>query len=201
MASAAVVNIQASSGSRRPRPQEIALGYLFIAPALIITFIFGLFPVILGFVISMQDGTIVPTGFVGFRNYLAALGSIAYTLAIALALILIIAAYLVFRVPFKAMQHGKGNYYPYLLPGTLTALATLLFLGFTCGDLSNLLLLPILLFVVAIALYSWLHFRQARPVTYVISSWLVMVLTFSGLFLWLLIFHELDFSSSPYLVA
>src|SRR5579885_2630385 len=104
MASTSVVTASAitSDGSHRPRPQEIILGYLFIAPALIITFIFGLFPVILGFVISMQDGTLVPTGFVGFRNYLAALGSIAYLLAIALALVLTIGAYYAFRVPFRA---------------------------------------------------------------------------------------------------
>ncbi len=145
MASAAVVNIQASSGSRRPRPQEIALGYLFIAPALIITFIFGLFPVILGFVISMQDGTLIPNGFVGFRNYLVALGSIAYLLAIALALVLTIAAYYAFRAPYRAMREGKGSFYPYLLPGTLAALATLLLLGMVFGDLLGFVLLPIVL--------------------------------------------------------
>src|SRR5450432_4255603 len=137
------ISANVAAGNRRARLRESLLGYLFAAPALIITFFFGLFPVILGFVISMQDGTIIPTGFVGFRNYLAALGSIAYSLAIALALVLIICAYLAFRVLFKARQEGKGDYYPYLFPGTLTALATLLFLGFAFGNLLELLLLPL----------------------------------------------------------
>src|SRR5258708_31444763 len=99
-----------AAGNRRARLRESLFAYLFAAPALVITFIFGLFPVILGFVISMQDGTIVPTGFVAFRNYLAALGSIAYTLAIALPLILIIVAYLVFRFPFTSIQHGNSTF-------------------------------------------------------------------------------------------
>src|SRR5260221_2358661 len=201
MASAAVVNIQASSGSRRPRPQEIALGYLFIAPALIITFIFGLFPVILGFVISMQDGTLIPNGFVGFRNYLVALGSIAYLLAIALALVLTIAAYYAFRVPYRATREGKGSFYPYLLPGTLAALATLLLLGMVFGDLLGFVLLPIVLLVIAIGGYIYLHSQQPRAVSYAVNSWLTMLLTFSAVFLLLLIFHELDTISTPYLAA
>ena len=200
MASAAVVNVQASSGSR-PRPQEIALGYLFIAPALIITFIFGLFPVILGFVISMQDGTLIPNGFVGFRNYFAALGSIAYLLAIALALVLTIAAYYAFRVPYRAMHEGKGTFYPYLLPGTLAALGTMLLLGIVFGDLLEFVLLPVGLLVVAVGAYIFLQRQQPCPISYAVNAWLTMLLTFSAVFLLLLIFHELDTISTPYLEA
>jgi ABC-type sugar transport system permease subunit len=200
MASAPAISIKASEGSR-PRPAEIALGYLFIAPALIITFIFGLFPVILGFVISMQDGTLVPTGFVGFRNYLIALGSIAYLLAIALALVLAIGGYYAFRVPYREMQVGKGNFYPYLLPGTLAALATLLLLGTIFGDLLGFVWFPIVLLILALGGYFYLQAQQLRPASYVIDTWLTMLLTFSSVFLLVLIFHELDVISTPYLAA
>ncbi len=203
MANSPAINVPAnySEGGRRPRPREIVLGYLFIAPALLVTFTFGLFPVLLGFVISMQDGTLIPNGFVGFRNYLAALGSIAYLLVIALALVLAIGGYSAFRGPYREMQAGGGAFYPYLLPGTLAALATLLLFGTVFGDLLILVPLPVFLLIVAVGWYFYLQAQQRRPIAYVTHSWLIMLFLFGSILLTVLVFHELDFSNTPYLAA
>src|SRR5262249_3220486 len=133
--------------------------------------------------------------------YLAALGSIAYILMLALGLVMAIGAYSSFRVPYQAMQDGKGDFYAYLLPGALAALATFLLLGLFFGGLPGLLLFPIVLLALAILGFVYLQIQQARPISYAINGWLTMLLTFSAIFLVLLVFQELNTISAPYLDA
>ncbi len=52
--------------------KEAALGYLFLAPALILLLVFEIFPVFYGFYISMCDWRLSCTRFVFFDNYLNA---------------------------------------------------------------------------------------------------------------------------------
>src|SRR2546423_15638798 len=86
-----------ASGYRRARWQEALLGLLFAAPATVVMFVFGLFPVVTGFFISLQGGTVIPEGFVGLRNYFDALGSLSYLMVILIALALLSGSYGLFR--------------------------------------------------------------------------------------------------------
>lgn len=61
--------------TRRPngRAREIALGYLLLAPALVILFAFHIFPLLYGLYISMCDWRLSCVKFVGLDNYTRAL--------------------------------------------------------------------------------------------------------------------------------
>ena len=188
----------------RPRLawREALLGFLFVLPATILTFTFGLFPVAYGFFISMQDGTILPVGFVGFRNYFTALGSLAYIVVLGIALALAIGAYAAFRRSYSAMQRGDGNFYLYLFPGMAAALAFFGLLGllFT-GYLLEFGIFPLILLIVAIGGYVYLEFRQRSPIIYVVNSWLTMFLIFIAIILVIYTFAQLDSLITPYLEA
>ena len=51
------------------RAREAALAYAYITPALIITLVFGLFPVFRAFYISLHEWSIVKGAYVGLQNY------------------------------------------------------------------------------------------------------------------------------------
>src|SRR5258708_38432449 len=166
---------------RQTRRRETILGLLFVAPATILTFIFGLFPVLSGFFISMQGGTILPQGFVGLRNYFTALGSLAYLLALSISCALLLGSYLDFRRSHVAMQRGMGNFYLSLLPGTLAALATLILLGLLfSGFMLVLGIWPLAILILAVGGYLYLNSREHGGLRNKISSWLVIVRMYVG---------------------
>ncbi|HLY27662.1 MAG TPA: hypothetical protein VKQ72_15060, partial [Aggregatilineales bacterium] len=186
----------------RAKRREAILGLLFVAPATILTFIFGLFPVLSGFFISMQGGTVLPQGFVGLQNYFTALGSLAYLLALALAFAMLIGSYMAFRVPIAAMQRGKGNFYLYLIPGTLAALAIMILLALLFAGYSlELSIWPLAMLTLAVGGYLYVDSREHGGMNYTLNSCLMMLLIFSAVFLTLYTFSELDTILTPYLMA
>src|SRR5258708_23136184 len=103
------------AGQRRARRRETILGLLFVAPAAFITFMFGLYPVVSGFFISLQaGGTIIPEGFNGLANYFAAVGSLAYALVIGIGFAFAIRGNYPFPRPDPPILHRQSHLYPFL---------------------------------------------------------------------------------------
>jgi ABC-type sugar transport system permease subunit len=170
------------------------LGYLFILPALVVTAVFGLFPVISGLTISMQGGIILPEGFIGLGNYFEAIGSLAYLLGLIIALVLLFIGYRLFRASY--LIH-RGRFYPYLAPGAFAALATLLLCGAFFGGFHQLDIVPAGLLLLALVMYAGLELRShAGPMT-VLRSWGTLLLTLSAVLLILFTFSEIDASVTP----
>ncbi len=113
-------------GKRRRRRQEALLAFLFLAPATIITVVFRLWPVVFGFFVSLHQWRARTHNFLGLDQYVRALGNIAYLLAFFIVLLFLMGAYRVFRAALADMAEGKGNFFPYLLPGSILGVGTVL---------------------------------------------------------------------------
>ena len=188
-----------AAGQRRARLREALLGLLFVAPATLAMLVFGLFPVVYGFFVSMQGpGTIFPVGFVGLDNYVRAVGSVAYVLALAIALSLLI-GYRLFRAPFTKMQEGQGNFYYYLIPGFIAAPATLLLIAQMFTNTLDQVAAPLVALLFACAIYVFLQQRRPTDFSYVINSWAVALLLLLAVFLTFFTFAELNSSLDPLL--
>jgi len=119
------------SGRRSARLREGLLAYLFLLPALLIIFVFGIFP--LGF--SAYESTLrglnrIVGTYDGLGNYTRAIGSLAYVLGFWMAIALI---YLGYRTLSKKVElaRAKGDS-PWLwaLPSIVLAVGAALFLRF-----------------------------------------------------------------------
>lgn len=113
-------------GKRRRRRQEALLAFLFLAPATIITLIFRIWPVVFGFFVSLHQWRARTHNFLGLDQYVRALGNVAYLLAFFISLLFLIGAYRVLRAALADMAEGKGTFYPYLLPGAILGVGTVL---------------------------------------------------------------------------
>jgi multiple sugar transport system permease protein len=96
---------QAAQRSRRR--QEIALGYLFLAPALLLLLAFEVFPIFYGLYISACDWRLRCAQFVGLANYIR-----AFTDPDVLHSLIITATYAILAVP---VQLSLGLFVAYLL--------------------------------------------------------------------------------------
>lgn len=96
--------------------QEHLTGYLFIAPAVIIIAVFGLFPIIYSIYVSTHNWRVRRGRFIGLGNFEKALGDGRGLLLFLLGIALLVAAYWVWRNAFRAATN-RG-----LLAGLLGAL-------------------------------------------------------------------------------
>lgn len=187
---------------RRMRLAESLLGLAFVAPVAIVAIVFRLFPVVLGFYISMQDGTNIPEGFVGLEHYVEAIGSLAYMIALAIAVVFAIGGYGLYSRARAAMQEGGGNFYNYLIPGFTTGIATLLFFGVAFRLNLSYTGIPILLFAAGVALYVYLRQQggdkyDRSSLLYMVNSWGVGLLTTCAVLLAVFTFAELHSFVAP----
>lgn len=112
------------------------LAYLFLSPALVLLFLFGIFPVAFAFFVSLHRWRRFPDEYVGLANYIRALGDLAYVLFFWLGVGALIYALTVARRLWA--QRGDRSLL-YLVPGALNAGALLLFVQWAS------ILLPIIL--------------------------------------------------------
>ena len=118
--------------SRRGRAlKENLTAYLFLAPAALIIFTFGIFPVFYAAYVSMYKWRIKQGEFRGLGNFVAAMGDVAY---IFFFLIAIAMAYVAVTTAIRAFRTARAKEIPYyfpivnLLPGALLALGLVLIL-------------------------------------------------------------------------
>lgn len=117
------------AGKRRRKAREALTGYLFVFPATLATFLFGLWPVIAGFYESIKSGSPITNKYVGLNNYLRSLGSLTYVLLFGLCLLFVALAYRAWRDSVLYRRERGGNPWAYVLPGLITS-AGLIWLAF-----------------------------------------------------------------------
>jgi ABC-type sugar transport system permease subunit len=124
--------LQRTFGGRRGRVlREYLTGYLFIAPATFLVFLFGIFPVGFALYVSLYKWRLKRTDFIGLDNYVKAIDNLAYLGAFILGLgALALTVILIRRIIAKAKEYEEQ---PWILtlPGLLMAAATASFLRWT----------------------------------------------------------------------
>ena len=125
--------------SRRGRIlRENLTAYLFIAPAGAIIFVFGLFPVLFAFFVSLHRWRRFPGDYEGLDSYVDALGNLAYVLFFWLALgIMLFGLYALWRLWRNSQGERQGVLF--VVPGALAGAALFAFIDWF------FLLLPVVL--------------------------------------------------------
>jgi multiple sugar transport system permease protein len=110
--------------------RESLTGYLFVTPALILIFVFGIFPVAFALYVSLHKWRIVRTKFIGMENFVKAIGNLAYVAGFFIAVGALILTYTIIR---QLIQHAKElRVKPWLqiVPGLANTLAAFAFLRY-----------------------------------------------------------------------
>lgn len=129
---------QSKVTSRRARIlQENLTAYAFILPAMVLIFLFGIFPVAFAFFVSLHRWRRLPGEYEGLINFVRALDGFAYVLFFWLALGALVFALLRLRQLWISRERGKAL--TYVLPGLVNAGAIFLFVNWVT------ILLPIIL--------------------------------------------------------
>lgn len=93
--------------SRRGRRiKENLTAYIFIAPATILIFTFGIFPVFFALYVSLHKWRITRSDMIGLQNYVAAIGNLAYVVAFFLGIGALILAFIQLK---RILETGKEN--------------------------------------------------------------------------------------------
>ncbi|RME63115.1 MAG: sugar ABC transporter permease [Caldilineae bacterium] len=85
--------------------QEQITGYLYILPAILLISVFGLFPIGYAFYMSLRRWRVVDRGFIGFENYMKALGDPLGALLFAAGFGLLVVAYVVWARAGEGRVH------------------------------------------------------------------------------------------------
>ena len=111
------------SGGNSRKIREYLTGYLFIAPAVILIFIFGIFPVGFALYVSVHKWRPKQGDFLGLKNYVTGVGNLAYLAAFLLAILAFVGTYLLIRAKLKEGVSGKQ--WLHLVPAFVQAGAVL----------------------------------------------------------------------------
>ncbi|MBN2304374.1 MAG: sugar ABC transporter permease [Anaerolineae bacterium] len=149
------------TGKRRRKIQEAVTGYLFVLPATLATFIFGLWPVVAGFYESIKSGSPITNKYVGLDNYVRSLGSLTYIVIFALSLILIYLAYRYWRG--MIIQEDGSNPWHFLIPGLLAGAGLIVFVFKYVTSMDGYSWVPVSLFLAAVGGYYTVDQLQKRP--------------------------------------
>lgn len=82
--------------------QDQITGYLFIAPAVALVAVFGLYPIGYAFYMSLRRWRVIDRGFVGLANYEKAMGDWWGALFFVVGFLVLIGAYFIWERAFKA---------------------------------------------------------------------------------------------------
>jgi len=119
--------------------RENLTGYLMIAPAVVLIFIFGIFPVGFALFVSLHKWRLKRGDIIGLSNYTNAIGPLAYLMVFALGIGLLIYAFIRFRKTYKEHEGSSLRFWLLNLPGALLAGIALAFINWTVVLLPNIL--------------------------------------------------------------
>lgn len=105
------------TGRKGRKIRENLTGYLFIAPATILIFIFGIFPVFFALYVSLHKWRIVRTENVGLKNYVDAIGNLAYVMVFLLALGALVGVYFLLKNTLQLARDKGDKPWITILPG------------------------------------------------------------------------------------
>jgi multiple sugar transport system permease protein len=114
-------------GRRGRNLRETLTAYLMIAPAIILIFIFGIFPVFFALYVSLHRWLIVRDQYTGIKNYVDALDNLAYIGIFVLGVGALIGAFLLLRKLYRQARATNLHIAPLALPAALHAAAVLAF--------------------------------------------------------------------------
>ena len=119
--------------------REYLTAYLMIAPAVILIFIFGIFPVGFALFVSLYKWRLKRGDFIGLSNYINAVGPLTYLLVFALGVGFLVLAFFQLRRVYRAFEDRRVRFWLLNLPGILIAATFLSFIRWTVVLLPNLL--------------------------------------------------------------
>jgi len=119
--------------------REYLSAYLMIAPAVMLIFLFGIFPVGFALFVSLYKWRLKRGDFIGLANFNEAIGPLTYLLAFGLGIGLLYFAFKQFQRTQGEMEASPGSFWLLNIPGILLAAAGLSFVRWTVVLLPNLL--------------------------------------------------------------
>lgn len=119
--------------------RENLTGYLMIAPATLLIFIFGIFPVGFALFVSLHKWRLKRGDIIGLTNYTNAIGPLAYLLVFALGVGLLAWAFIQFRRAYKDAEGQSLHFWLLNIPGFLLGAVGLSFVNWTVVLLPNIL--------------------------------------------------------------
>ncbi len=115
--------LQTFTPRRMRHLKEALTGYLFVAPALILIFVFGLFPVAFALYVSLHKWRIVRTDFIGLENYVKAVGNLAYVFGFFLGVGALVGAVLILLRIIRSAKEMGSRPWLQIIPGLATTWA------------------------------------------------------------------------------
>lgn len=119
--------------------KENLTAYAFLFPAMVLIFVFGLFPVAFSLYVSMYKWKIKQGPFRGFANYTKAMDELAYIVAFLIAIGAIWFAFVALRQAWQSAKDEGNLSWLFAIPGTLLAAGTYYFLKFVVLVLPEIL--------------------------------------------------------------
>ena len=120
-------------GRRGRELREYLTGYLMIAPATFLIFLFGIFPVAFALFVSVHQWRLVRQDFLGLENFLKAVDSLTYIVLFGLGIGALIGAYMLLRRIYQMAQENQEQ--PWLLAVPAVAWAAVIWAFFRWGFL------------------------------------------------------------------
>ena len=105
------------TGRKGRKLRENLTGYLFIAPSTILIFIFGIFPVFFALYVSIHKWRIKRSDIVGLKNYVGAIGNLAYVMVFFLGLGALIGIYFLLKRTIQLAKEKEDKPWITILPG------------------------------------------------------------------------------------
>lgn len=115
-------------GQKGRRFKEYLTSYLFIAPASILIFIFGIFPVGFALYVSLHKWRIKRTEMINLQNYTDAIGNLAYIVVFFLGLGALIGIYFLIKKILKLTRQYHERPWLCILPGFVNAVIVFAFI-------------------------------------------------------------------------
>lgn len=109
------------AGRRGRRLREYLTAYIFIAPASILIFLFGIFPVFFALYVSLHRWRIVRGDMIGLHNYVTAIGNLTYIIAFYLGIGALVLTYFLIKRILKMRQEHADQPWLAILPGLMFA--------------------------------------------------------------------------------
>ena len=118
-------------GRRGREYREYLTAYLMIAPATLLIFFFGIFPVAFALFVSVHQWRLVRQDFLGLENYIKAVDSLTYLVLFGLGIAALVGAYVFLRRCFQTAQEQQER--PWLLTLPAAGLAAMMWAFFRWG--------------------------------------------------------------------
>lgn len=127
------------SGRKGRQLREYLTAYTFIAPASILIFTFGIFPVGFALFVSLQKWRLKRTGVIGLKNYTDAIGNLAYVAVFFMGVGSLIAIYFLVKRILTMAKENNERPWLCIVPGALNALIAFSFLNWIYNALPEVL--------------------------------------------------------------